>query len=56
MDVEKIFFSHKFSKVVSQFAVTFFTDPMKTLNSIRKIMVQEGIIVLGVHGLAENVP
>ena len=34
----------------------FFTDPMKTLNSIRKIMVQEGIIVLGVPGLAENVP
>lgn len=56
MDVEKIFFSHKFSKVVSQFAAMFFTDPMKTLNSIRKIMVQEGIIVLGVHGLAENVP
>ena len=46
MDVEKIFFSHKFSKVVSQFAAMFFTDPMKTLNSIRKIMVQEGVIVL----------
>ena len=56
MDVEKIFFSHKFSKVVSQFAAMFFTDPMKTLKSIRKIMVQEGTIVLCVHGLAENVP
>ncbi len=56
MDAEKIYFSLKFSKVISQFAAMFFTNPIKTLSSIRKLMAQEGMIVLGVHGLAENVP
>jgi ubiquinone/menaquinone biosynthesis C-methylase UbiE len=56
MDAEKIYFSLKFSKIISQFAAMFFTNPIKTLSSIRKLMAQKGMIVLGVHGLAENVP
>lgn len=56
MDAEKIYFSLKFSKVISQFAVMFFTNPIESLYSIRKLMAQEGMIVLGVHGPAENVP
>jgi ubiquinone/menaquinone biosynthesis C-methylase UbiE len=56
MDAEKIYFSIKFSKVLSQFVVMFFTNPIKTLNSIRELMTREGILVLGVHGSSENVP
>lgn len=56
MDAEKIYFSLKFSKVISQFAAMFFTNPIESLYSIRKLMAQEGMIVLGVHGPAENVP
>jgi ubiquinone/menaquinone biosynthesis C-methylase UbiE len=56
MDAEKIYFPIKFSKVLSQFVVMFFTNPIKTLNSIRELMTKDGLLVLGVHGSSENVP
>ena len=56
MDAEKIYFRIKFSKVLSQFVVMFFINPIKTLNSIRELMTKDGVLVLGVHGSSENVP
>ena len=56
MDAENIYFPIKFSKVLSQFVVMFFTSPIKTLNSIRELMTKDGLLVLGVHGSSENVP
>ena len=56
MDAENVYFNIKFSKVISQFVVMFFTDPVKTLTSIRKLMTKNGSLVLGVHGSPENVP
>lgn len=56
MDAEKIYFPIKFSKVISQFVVMFFTNPVKTLNSIRELMTKGGTLVLGVHGSSDNVP
>lgn len=56
MDAEKIYFPINFSKVLSQFVVMFFTNPIKTLNSIRELMTKDGLLVLGVHGSSENVP
>ena len=56
MDAEKIYFPIKFSKVLSQFVVMFFTSPITTLNSIRELMTKDGLLVLGVHGSSENVP
>jgi ubiquinone/menaquinone biosynthesis C-methylase UbiE len=56
MDAEKIYFPIKFSKVISQFVVMFFTNPVKTLNSIRGVMTKGGTLVLGVHGSSDNVP
>ena len=56
MDAENVYFNIKFSKVISQFVVMFFTDPVKTLTSIRKLMTKNGSLVLGVHGSTDNVP
>lgn len=56
MDAENIYFATKFSKVLSQFVVMFFTNPIKSLNSIRELMAKDGILVLAVHGSPENVP
>lgn len=56
MDAEKIYFHLKFSKIISQFAVMFFTNPLIALNSLRKLMTKEGQLVFAVHGVPENVP
>ena len=56
MDAEKIYFPIKFSKVLSQFVIMFFTNPIKSLNSIRELMTKGGLLVLAVHGSSENVP
>ena len=56
MDAEKIYFRIKFSKIISQFAVMFFTKPIEALNSLRNLMAKEGQLVFAVHGVPENVP
>jgi ubiquinone/menaquinone biosynthesis C-methylase UbiE len=56
MDAEKIYFRIRFSKIISQFAVMFFTNPIATLNSLRNLMTKEGQLVFAVHGAPENVP
>jgi len=56
MDAEKIYFRIKFSKIISQFAVMFFTNPLVTLKTLRELMTKEGQLVFTVHGVSENVP
>jgi len=56
MDAEKVYFPIKFSKVISQFVVMFFTNTVKTLKCIRELMTKNGTLVLGVHGTSDKVP
>jgi len=56
MDGENISFSIKFSKVMCQYGLMFFTNPTKSLISIRKHMTKNGKIFVAVHGNSHNVP
>ncbi|MGI0062029.1 MAG: class I SAM-dependent methyltransferase [Nitrosotalea sp.] len=56
MDAENIGFHFKFDKVTCQYGLMFFPDSRKVLESIRKILSQNGMLVVAVHGLAEDVP
>ncbi|MGI0066790.1 MAG: methyltransferase domain-containing protein [Nitrosotalea sp.] len=56
MDAENIGFNFKFDKVTCQYGLMFFPDARKVLESIRKILNQNGMLVVAVHGLAEDVP
>jgi ubiquinone/menaquinone biosynthesis C-methylase UbiE len=56
MDAENIGFNFKFDKVTCQYGLMFFPDSRKVLKSIRKILNQDGMLVVAVHGLAEDVP
>jgi ubiquinone/menaquinone biosynthesis C-methylase UbiE len=56
MDAENIGFNFKFDKVTCQYGVMFFPDSHKVLKSIKKILNHKGMVVVAVHGLAEDVP
>ncbi len=56
MDAENIGFNFKFDKVTCQYGLMFFPDSSKVLESIRKILNKDGMLVVAVHGLAEDVP
>ncbi|MDE1844060.1 MAG: methyltransferase domain-containing protein [Thaumarchaeota archaeon] len=56
MDAENIGFNFKFDKVTCQYGLMFFPDSQKVLESIRKILNHRGMLVVAVHGLAEDVP
>jgi ubiquinone/menaquinone biosynthesis C-methylase UbiE len=56
MDAENIGFNFKFDKVTCQYGLMFFPDSQKVLESIRKILNHKGMLVVAVHGLAEDVP
>jgi len=56
MDAENIGFNFKFDKVTCQYGLMFFPDSRKVLQSIRNILNQDGMLVVAVHGLAEDVP
>ena len=56
MDMENIAFSIKFSKVLCQYGLMFLTNPISSLLSIRNSMMQNGKLVVAVHGLSKNVP
>lgn len=56
MDAENIGFNFRFDKVTCQYGIMFFPNVGKVLNSIQKILVPQGKIVVAVHGLPENVP
>ncbi|MHB8546243.1 MAG: class I SAM-dependent methyltransferase [Nitrosotalea sp.] len=56
MDAENIGFNFKFDKITCQYGLMFFPDSRKVLESIRKILNHSGMLVIAVHGLAEDVP
>ncbi|TRZ79533.1 MAG: methyltransferase domain-containing protein [Nitrosopumilales archaeon] len=56
MDAENIGFNFKFDKVTCQYGLMFFPDSQKVLKSIGKILNPKGMLVVAVHGLAEEVP
>lgn len=56
MDAENMGFNFKFDKVTCQYGLMFFPDSRKVLESIRKILNHGGMLVVAVHGLAEDVP
>ncbi|SMH70901.1 methyltransferase domain-containing protein [Candidatus Nitrosotalea okcheonensis] len=56
MDAENMGFNFKFDKVTCQYGLMFFPDSRKVLESIRKILKHDGVLVVAVHGLAEDVP
>jgi ubiquinone/menaquinone biosynthesis C-methylase UbiE len=56
MDAENIGFNFKFDKVTCQYGLMFFPDSVKVLKSIREILNHNGMLVVAVHGLAEDVP
>lgn len=56
MDAENIGLNFKFDKVTCQYGLMFFPDTQKVLNSIRNILNHKGMLVVAVHGLAEDVP
>ncbi|MDE1728081.1 MAG: methyltransferase domain-containing protein [Thaumarchaeota archaeon] len=56
MDAENMGFNFKFDKVTCQYGLMFFPDSRKVLESIRKILKHDGMLVVAVHGLAEDVP
>ena len=56
MDAENIGLNFKFDKVTCQYGLMFFPDSQKVLESIRKILNHKGMLVVAVHGLAEDVP
>ena len=56
MDAENIGFNFKFDKVTCQYGAMFFPDSHKVFKSIKKILNHKGMLVVAVHGLAEDVP
>ncbi|MGI0007407.1 MAG: class I SAM-dependent methyltransferase [Nitrosotalea sp.] len=56
MDAENMGFNFKFDKVTCQYGLMFFPDSRKVLESIRNILNQNGMLIVAVHGLAEDVP
>ena len=56
MDAENIGFNFKFDKVACQYGLMFFPDTQKVLVAIRNILDDNGMLVVAVHGLAEDVP
>lgn len=56
MDAENIGVEFKFNKITCQYGLMFFPDSLKVLKSIRKILHDNGKLVVAVHGLAEDVP
>ena len=56
MDAENIGLNFKFDKITCQYGLMFFPDTQKVLGSIRNILNHKGMLVVAVHGLAEDVP
>lgn len=56
MDAENIGLNFKFDKVTCQYGLMFFPDTQKVLISIKNILNRKGMLIVAVHGLAEDVP
>lgn len=56
MDAENIGLNLVFDKILCQYALMFFPDTRKVLQSVRKMLREGGRVVLSVHGNPEEVP
>ena len=56
MDVENIEFRFAFDKILCQYGIMFFPNVHKVLSSARKMLIDNGKIVIAVHGTSEEVP
>ena len=56
MDAEYFPFNIFFDKVLCQYGLMFFPNVKKVLENIQKILKKEGMLVVAVHGLPDEVP
>ncbi len=56
IDAENMPFCFTFDKILCQYGIMFFPDVNKVLKTARKILSDDGKIVLVVHGTADEVP
>lgn len=57
MDAENLGFCHSsFDKVLCQFGLMFFPNPLLVLKSIKEVLVRNGKLAITVHGTSESVP
>lgn len=56
MDAEHIGLRTRFDRVLCQYALMFFPDPVRVLSELRLLIKKGGIIAVAVHGSAQGVP
>lgn len=56
MDAEHIGLHVKFDRVLCQYALMFFPEPVRVLSELRSLMKKGGVLAVAVHGSAQGVP
>ncbi|AIF83776.1 methylase involved in ubiquinone/menaquinone biosynthesis [Candidatus Nitrososphaera evergladensis SR1] len=56
MDAENIGLRARFDKVLCQYALMFFPEPVRVLGELRRLLKKGGRIAVAVHGTAQGVP
>lgn len=56
MDAEHIGLRASFDRVLCQYALMFFPEPVRVLSELRPLMKKGGMIAVAVHGSAQGVP
>lgn len=56
MDAEHIGLRTRFDRVLCQYALMFFPDPVRVLTELRSLMKKGGMIAVAVHGSAHGTP
>lgn len=56
MDAEHVGLRAGFDRVLCQYALMFFTDPVRVLSHLRLLLKKGGLIAIAVHGTAAGVP
>lgn len=56
MDAERIGLRTSFDRVLCQYALMFFPEPVRVLSELRSLMKKGGVFAAAVHGTAQGVP
>ncbi|MEW6605073.1 MAG: methyltransferase domain-containing protein [Thermoproteota archaeon] len=56
MDVEHIGLAARFDRILCQYALMFFPDPVRVLHRLHELLKNRGRIAVAVHGTPEGVP
>ena len=56
MDAEHIGLRARFDRVLCQYALMFFPEPVRVLSELRSLMKKGGVIAVAVHGSAQGTP